>query len=356
MVFDLSINRTNWTTFTESEISDFVYFVFSEYRKNGFPYFPTDHEFRKSELEKFTKFPYMTLLDGNDINQSMHGLSFCWSYMPHAYSVKCNNMRTPVETFNDDDLFKKVIRKRLKMGDTVTPNGIRKMIKIFTGTQCVSNFRPTAAAVIYELFGKGKTVWDMSCGYGGRMLGAMRAGVETYIGTEPCKETFDGLSAMLDEFPSFKMRTAYELHQIGSECFIPETESLDLCFTSPPYFDTEKYSDDETQSYVKYKSKNDWMNGFMKDTLFNCYNGLKPDGILAVNIANVKTYPNIEEDMVEVAKAVGFVSNTIMRYALSSLSRNRSNKYKYEPIFIFTKTKKPDILDSLTKASSRMLF
>jgi spermidine synthase len=98
------------------------------------------------------------------------------------------------------------------------------------------------------------------------------------------------------------------------------------------------------------------MNGFMKDTLSNCYNGLKPDGILAVNIANVKTYPNIEEDMVEVAKAVGFVSNTIMRYALSSLSRNRSNKYKYEPIFIFTKTQKPDILDSLTKASSRMLF
>lgn len=95
MVFDLSINRTNWTNFTESEISDFVDFVFSEYRKNGFPYFHTDHEFRKSELEKFTKFPYMTLLDGNDINQSMHGLSFCWSYMPHAYSVKCNNMRTP---------------------------------------------------------------------------------------------------------------------------------------------------------------------------------------------------------------------------------------------------------------------
>ena len=342
---DFSINKTVWKNYTEDELSRFEAEVFAYYREQGFPYFPTDRAFRQAELDKFLTFPYMTLLEGKDISQSMHGLSFCWSYMPHAYSVRCNNMRTPIETYLDDDLFKKVIHKRIMMGDTVTPNGIRKMLKIFTGTQCVSNFRPTAAAVVYNLFGKGKTVWDMSCGYGGRMLGAMRANVKTYIGTEPCKETFDGLNAMLDDFPQFGKTTEYELHKMGSECFRPESGSLDLCFTSPPYFDTEKYSDDDSQSYVKYKSKSEWMNGFMKDTLENCKNGLKDDGILAVNIANVKSYPSIEDDMVCVAKSVGFELNCVMRYSLSLLSHDRSGKYKYEPIYIFTSGKRGCVLD-----------
>ena len=346
---DLTVNKNVWNNYSEEEKERFADAVFKHYRASGFPYFPSDHGFRKAELEKFTDFPYMKLLDGKNIGQSMHGLSFCWSYMPHAYSVKCNNMRTPLETYNDDELFKQVIRKRMKMGDTVTPNGIRKMLKIFTGTQCVSNFRPTAAAVFYELFGKGKTVWDMSCGYGGRMLGAMRAGVKKYIGTEPCTETFDGLCAILDEFPQFKAKTEYELHKVGSECFKPESGSLDLCFTSPPYFDTEKYSDDETQSYIKYSTPSEWMNGFMKDTLENCYNGLKSDGVLAVNIANVKSYPTIEKDMVEVAESIGFKRNTTMRYALSLLSSDRAGKFKYEPIYIFTKDSRSDLVDGMSR-------
>jgi hypothetical protein len=346
---DLTVNRNVWKNYSEEDKERFADAVFEYYRASGFPYFPSDHEFRKNELEKFTDFPYMKLLDGKNIGQSMHGLSFCWSYMPHAYSVRCNDMRTPFETYNDDELFKQVIRRRMKMGDTVTPNGIRKMLKIFTGTQCVSNFRPTAAAVFYNMFGKGKTVWDMSCGYGGRMLGAMRACVGTYIGTEPCTETFDGLCAMLDEFPQFNKKTKYELHKLGSECFKPESGSLDLCFTSPPYFNTEKYSDDETQSYVKYKTPSEWMGGFMKDTLENCYNGLKPNGILAVNIANVRSYPNIEKDMVEVAESIGFCLNTTMHYALSMLALDRTNKFKYEPIYIFTKDKRGDLTETFGK-------
>lgn len=344
---DLTTNRREWVRYSKEDMERFVEMVFNHYRKTGFPYFPTDMQFRRAELDKFVSFDYMKLFDGKTIGQSMHGLAFCWSYMPHAYSVKCNNMRTPLETFSDDDLFMQVIRKRIEMGDNVTPNGIRKMLKIFTGTQCVSNFRPTAAAVIYELFGKKKTVWDMSCGYGGRMLGAMRAKVDTYIGTEPCKETFNGLMQMLGDFPQFRKHTQYQLHECGSECFVPETNSLDLCFTSPPYFDTEKYSDDETQSYIKYPSREMWMNGFMKQTLENCFIGLKEDGILAINIANVGSYKNIESDTVEMAKKVGFVYNSTINYALSSLSHK--SVFKHEPIYIFTKSEKDNLFNNISK-------
>ena len=100
-----------------------------------------------------------------------------------------------------------------------------------------------------------------------------------------------------------------ELHEMGSQDFRPDRNSLDLCFTSPPYFDTEKYSNEATQSYRKYPGRQEWLHGFLGTTLDNCWCGLKPTGRLIINIANVKSYPTLEEDLSEWrARAVGALS------------------------------------------------
>ena len=61
---------------------------------------------------------------------------------------------------------------------------MRSMLRRYSGTQMVSNFRPTAAA-LYDIFvdkdnplegTTAGTVWDPSMGYGGRLLGAIVAG------------------------------------------------------------------------------------------------------------------------------------------------------------------------------------
>ena len=79
------------------------------------------------------------------------------------------------------------------------------------------------------------------------------------------------------------------MYKLGSEEFRPERESLDLCFTSPPYFDTEKYSDEETQSYKKFPTLDGWIDGFMRKTIDNCRYGLKPNGRLIINIDDTST-------------------------------------------------------------------
>ena len=76
--------------------------------------------------------------------------------------------------------------------NTFKENRLRQSIKIYTGTQSVSNFRPTAAKLIYEKFG-GDTIWDMSCGWGGRLIGFLASSRKRYIGTEPSSLTFEGL-------------------------------------------------------------------------------------------------------------------------------------------------------------------
>ena len=70
---------------------------------------------------------------------------------------------------------------------------------------------------------------------------------------------------------------------------------FDTIFTSPPYFDVEKYSDEDTQSYIRYKDIDSWNKNFLHKTIEKIIPTLKKDGILAINIADVydaknKTY------------------------------------------------------------------
>ena len=320
---NIFLNKKIWKTFNDEQLKIYKEMVFKHYRKYGFPYFPTNKTYRYKEYGKLKNYNFKKCIDYENkiIKQTMHGLGLAWSYMPHSWEVKCNDLKTPMEVFNDDELFKKVIDKRMLMGDNISDNGIRKMLKIFTGVQSVSNFRPTASASIYSLFTEnGDTVWDMSSGYGGRLLGASLLNIN-YIGTEPCKKTFNGLNEMIKDFDFNSI-----IYNIGSEEFKPEKESLDFCFTSPPYFDLEKYSDEETQSYKKYPTFDLWLNKFIRKTFENCYYGLKKDKYMVINIANI--------DIKEIAEDVGFKLVDEWKLALSSINKTG---FKYEPIYIFKK-------------------
>ena len=233
--------------------------------------------------------------------------------------------------FDDDAILKKVIARRIKMGDNMSDNGLKKMLKIFSGVQCVSNFRPTAAAAIYSRFcPSGGAVYDMSSGYGGRVLGAHIAGV-SYKGVEPCKKTHDGLMAMVSDFG-----IDAEIRNQGSEIGgWVDDKSVDLCFTSPPYFDCEKYSDEDTQSYIKYPTKERWLNGFIKETILECIRVVKDDGVIALNIQNVPSYKTLVDDVCRLMAEIGLV--LIDTWGLQ-LSRLGKGGIKTEPILIF-KTK-----------------
>ena len=300
-----------------------------------FPYYPTDYTWRRKEFNQFLQYQ-ANLWENKDIKQTMHGLALCWSYMPHSWAVQCKEMNSPLQTFEGD---KEKIRKKMKqMGHYDTPSGLRKTLRIMTGSQGVSNFRPTAAHAIYNRFlPDGGTTWDMSGGYGGRLLGAIKSQIN-YIATEPATETVKGLKEIIKDWSHisniFRKVPHFEIVQKGSEDFLPDKESLDLCFTSPPYFNTEKYSDEETQSYIKFPTKDKWTDGFLRKTIQNCHYGLKQNRYMLINIANVSSFMSLEDVTIETAVQEGFVHEDTYRLSLSKI---RGNGFKYEPIFVFRK-------------------
>jgi len=311
--------------------------AFEYARKRGMPYYSyTDKEkyieFAKIQNSKFRE----GIVDG-EVLQLLHGIGLAWSYFPHHWEAQVGKMKRPIDVFYDDELLLKALKSRIKWGGKVGEDGfmtdanLRKAIRTASGAQAVSNFRPVAAASIYYKYCGEGVVWDMSCGYGGRLFGALACGkVKKYIGTDPCQKTYDGLMNIKNDFKHIDMDI--EIHKLGSEEFIPK-EKVDLCFTSPPYFNTEEYSQEETQSFKRYPTQNGWLDGFLRKTINNCHQSLKDHGLLLINIANVKKYKNLEDDTIMVANEEGFVLKDTIKLRLSSIKGG----FKYEPIFIFKK-------------------
>jgi hypothetical protein len=335
---DLEYHRVTQDVFSIEDVDSALEIIFKYHRKKGFPHYDVSTHNKLRQFKSLKRFDEQTLFKDGKIDQTMHGLSLAWTYFPHWVDVICGSSKlSPIEYWNRDDKLREIIRKtwnwQIKHGSgSFTLNRLRQNLKIYGGNQSVSNFRPSAAKYIYNTYGNQGVVWDMSCGWGGRLIGFLASDCKRYIGTEPSSKTFDGLERLNEDINSIGKEV--EFNQLGSEVFRPDKESIDLCFTSPPYFDTEKYSDEETQSYIKYPTEATWIDGFLKDTISNCYYGLKVGGKMMLNIANTKKYKTIEDETIRISSELGFKYIDTIYLILSSVSGKGE---KLEPIFIFEK-------------------
>lgn len=321
------------------DIDNEVEALFKYWRIKGFPNYDRTEYNANKILSNLIKFNENSLWEGNEIRQAMLGCGFLWTYFPHWINVTYNGGTESVAScWNDDEklraLIKKTYRWQQKFGRGVfTVNRLRQNAKIYCSKQSVSNFRPTVAKLIYNTYGNGGKVWDMSGGYGGRLLGFLSSNCTSYTATDPCTETVNGLNDLYDTYKDLTDKEV-KIIKSGSEDYLPEKESLDLCFTSPPYFNTEMYSNENTQSYMKFDSKQVWLDDFLGKTMQNCWYGLKPGRYMIINIANVSSFKDLEQETIRKAQEIGFVLEDTKYMVLSSVSGNGK---KFEPIFIFKK-------------------
>jgi len=320
----------------DKNIDEEVEKLFVYWREKGFPNYDINNYNKKEELNKLIKYNDKLILNDKDLKQTMHSLGLLWTYFPHWIEVEVNGDRL-IDNWNDDEKLKTLLKKtykwQLKHGNgKFTINRLRQNAKVYCSKQSVSNFRPTVAKFIYNKFGNKGVVWDMSSGWGGRLFGFLASDCKKYIGTDPSTKTFDGLSELKNDFSYVNKEV--ELHCMGSEEYKPKPNSLDLCFTSPPYFDTEQYSEEDTQSFKKFPTKNEWVEGFLRQTIKNCYIGLKNDCYMIINIANTPKHDFLESETIRIANEEGFILEDTYRLILSSVA---GKGVKYEPVFIFKK-------------------
>ena len=163
--------------------------------------------------------------------------------------------------------------------------GLRKYI--------CSQFKPNVAKAMYDLF-KSKNVMDFSMGWGDRLAGFYaNQNTELYVGLDPRKENHPIYNQQAEYYNShltmFETPKTTKFHCEAAEDFNYEEyeDTFDIIFTSPPYFNVERYSHDDTQSWVRYKDINNWNTQFLQKALDNMLPTLRSGGKLCVNISDV---------------------------------------------------------------------
>ena len=188
-----------------------------------------------------------------------------------------------------------------------------------------SIFKPSIAKHVYLKYSnEGDTVYDYSAGFCGRIIGAASCN-RKYIGVDPM--TSDEIK---DAINVLDLKNC-EVYKIGSEDFCLAENSIDLCFSSPPYYNQEFYSNEETQAYNRGEEY--FFNTYWRKTLENCKFMLKPGKKFILNVKN-------QEKMLDMTKSMFTLEEELyLKTVRSHLNKLNISPVKHESIYVFNNNK-----------------
>ena len=308
------------------------------------------HQGLVDAVRKFSKLSYNNVDNGkiglgNNRGQTINRFLFPNMMTAEPKGRGSNSLK---DRFFDERKLKRAIRIcfEFRTGDRLLrPTQLRTALELVTGEN-VTNFKAQNAKAIVEhlcpvLWGN---VYDYSCGYGGRLLGIGSSNFKyNYIGVEPNTETvayLNYLNDVIDEATGVRGTIVQDV----SENYQPE--DIDLAFSSPPYFNLEKYSNEETQCMVQFKTEDEWFEGYVAPTMQNIRKGLNSDGVFATNIADYKSYDRPEpyevtERWIQTAEKVGFKHDGIIKMMLNTRpgvgNDRKQGREKWEGVYVFRK-------------------
>ena len=309
--------------------------------KRGFPYPEKNDEDFGKEYLRLSKTSITAIIgEDNIVRINPVGLRIVNFFHPQIWKIRVKDAYSPMDRFNDPVALKKIIEKSVR----IWPNRkvfnstyLRNAIRIHSKTRAVTNFRPAVAKTIIEKYSNdGDSVLDFCAGFGGRLLGCLTL-KRHYYGVDPSSEQITGNNAILEYCrDSFEVNCRVDLKKDTAETHLAGLldQSFSLVFSSPPYFDYERYSTEETQSHIKFSKYSTWKDGFLRKVIEESYRLLKPEGYFVIHVKNLKGYP-IEDDLRAIANDIFRLEQTLY---LQTVSRPyRANTKKYEPILVFKK-------------------
>tara|TARA_B100002019_G_scaffold109885_2_gene94472 strand:+ start:2551 stop:3762 length:1212 start_codon:yes stop_codon:yes gene_type:complete len=227
--------------------------------------------------------------------------------------------RTPSgwKTWQTIDGIKTIVRAFWSLEKVLTKVDLQSIRMATTLRKYVaSQFKPSIAKGFYDYFRSGN-VLDFSAGWGDRLAGFYCGETtKSYVGIDPNTLNHPNYKKQV-EFYKENQTFFEEPKEVEFICEPAEDVDyskyenyFDTIFTSPPYFNVEKYSDEDTQSYIRYKDIDSWNKNFLHKTIEKIIPTLKKNGILAINIADVydaknKTYFDICNPMNDFIKSQG---------------------------------------------------
>ncbi len=181
-------------------------------------------------------------------------------FNPHRMDTATNKGKSLIAAMQDRGFCSGLARALAWKNDKVKELLYQCIQLGINGVQYVNEFPPHIARDVYMSY-SARRVLDPCAGWGGRMIGAAAVGA-FYHGFEPSTKTHAGLIQLGEFLKSFGNGFDYNVECLPFEdaCL---TEEYDIALTSPPYYDTEHYSDEPTQARIRYSSYAEFEAGFL---------------------------------------------------------------------------------------------
>ena len=297
----------------------------------------------------YTKFNYLYPLSNKYIEES-NKANDASNYFQQYNRMLCEGIAnpSPVRTWGNAKFLKTLFKAlwSLKL-EEVNTSVLMSIIALRKYT--ASQFNPLVAKSIYTKYNS-KDVLDFSSGWGDRLCGFYASPkTETYIGIDPNTKVYKNYYKQADFYKTLTKEKKTVFFNSPAEEVSLDSEIVDTVFTSPPYFNTEKYTEEDTQSFKRYTTKRDWLEKFMFPTLDMCWRALKPNGYLIINISDSAQggeQKNICDPMNDYIASLGgtFIEGLGMKMSKrpnSKYHRTEDNSLKegtfIEPIWVWRK-------------------
>jgi hypothetical protein len=129
---------------------------------------------------------------------------------------------------------------------------------------------------------------DISAGWGDRLLSGIFTKIKYYESCDPNLDLHPCYEKIINIFVSKTKRKNYVIHKNG---FLESNiigKEFDIVFTSPPFFELEKYSNYEENSLKQFKNEKEWTDNFLMKSIIKSYNYLKKNGYMILYIGGSK--------------------------------------------------------------------
>lgn len=217
----------------------------------------------------------------------------------------------------------KMENSNMRVEDADLYNKFDTMMRLGTGSRLAqrpSNFKIKIVDEVIRKYCFNGNYYDYSCGWGARLLSAMRNGVN-YYGTDPNPMLCQRLCTLAHDYKETNHTDTYtQIDCLGAEHFIPEYENkMSVCFSSPPYYNLEDYRYGD-QSYKPGVTYEQWRENFLYPALSNCKRYLVDGGFLGINIKNKNDYPMLTD-------SVNFIQDVLGMQCVDDILLKNGTRY-----------------------------
>ena len=245
-----------------------------------------------------------------------HAFNNVADFFQQENRMKCGsiNVDSPYYIWNNEDLLRKMNwhfwREGVLENDDINDKTFRSSFRL--GTYTATQFKPTVAKALYEKH-NAVNILDTSCGWGDRLAGFYGTSCsKLYVGCDPNPDVFEiykeqclfyekvlwtmGLASgktkidVTDNYFKCTGSKVVEIWNLPAEDvdWNQYNNKFDFYFTSPPYFETEKYALDtkksENQSWSRYNSFEKWRDEFFFHVTKLVWSTLKDNAYMMINI------------------------------------------------------------------------